>query len=320
MKNKYTAKDITVYFFAHDRGEFLRQALDCYLNQTVPGAKLVLLANAPSADVLQVAKEYAPRGVKLHLEEKPMRVFECVQCCQKLADTPITIMAHDDDLIHPAYVENILHLYNNCPDLAVTLSAMGEFEETPEYKELSPAYLFTAPQFSAYIYQGGSFCFSSCTYKTKWLKQTPAPDYATYGKISDVPFMLGATGPHKAAVLDFHFIRYRTHAAQDCQTFSTGPTVREWLNLEKLHKYLIYSAHRRRLRWLYQAANYFRLRMGWNDWCLCDHDKMDFAQYMQLAKQAGVYSATGRLLGLFLHGKFRRKVTNTLLGIKPQKL
>ena len=316
----YTAKDITVYFFAHDRGDFLRQALDCYLNQTVTGATLVLLANAPSPEVLQVAKDYAPKGVQLHLEEKPMRVFECVQRCRELASTPITIMAHDDDLIHPAYVENVLQAYNTIPDLTVALSSMGEFDEKPLYTGLSKAYVFTASEFSAYVYQGGSFCFSSCTYKTDFLKQAPAPDYSTYGKVSDVPFMLGATGAHKAAIFDFHFIRYRIHAAQDCQTFSTGPTAREWLNLETLHKNLILSAHNTRLFWLYQVSNWYRLRMGWRDWCLCEHDRMTFSQYLAQARQAGVYSKLGRALGTILRGGNRRRISRWLLGKKPSQL
>lgn len=321
MTNKvYTPQDITVYFFAHDRGDFLRQALDCYLNQTVQGAKLVLLANAPSPDVLQVAKDYAPRGVQLHLEEKPMRVFECTRWCQQIAKSPITVMAHDDDLIHPAYLENVLHAYNTIADLAVCCSSMGEFEETPEYTGLSKAYVLTQPQFSAYIYQGSSFCFTSCSYKTELLKQAPAPDYDTYGKIFDAPFMLQATGSHLAAVFDFHFIRYRTHNQQDSQTFSTGPTAREWLNLEKLHRRLIFSAGSLRLRVLYAAANWFRLRMGWKDWCLCEHRKMNFSDYLLQAKEAGVYSRLGRFLGIFLHGKTRRKVTYKLLGITPRKI
>lgn len=316
----YTAKDITVYFFAHDRGEFLRQALDCYLNQTVSGATLVLLANAPTQEVLQVAQDYAPKGVQLHLEEKPMRVFECVQRCRELAHTPITIMAHDDDLIHPAYIENVLNAYNHVPHLAVALSSMGEFEQTPVYTGLSKAYVFTASQFSAYIYQGGSFCFSSCTYKTEFLKMAPAPDYATYGKVCDVPFMLGATGSQQVAVFDFHFIRYRSHAAQDCNTFSTGPTAREWLNLEQLHKRLILSAHTLRFYWLYQFSNWYRLRMGWRDWCLCEHDKMTFSQYLHQARQLGVYSGLGRLLGLVFHGHLRRRVSGFFLGQKARPL
>lgn len=316
----YTAQDITVYFFAHDRGEFLRQALDCYLNQTVKGAALVLLANAPSPEVLQVAKDYAPLGVQLHLEEKPMRVFECVKCCRELAHTPITVMAHDDDLIHPAYLENVLNAYNHVPNLAVALSSMGEFEETPAYAGLSAACIFTAPQFSAYIYQGGSFCFSSCTYKTDYLKTAPAPDYTTYGKVCDVPFMLGAAGKHAVAVFDFHFIRYRTHAAQDCQTFSTGPTAQQWLELEKLHKTLIFSVHSARLRALYYLSNWYRLRMGWRDWCLCEHKNSTFALYLRQARQLGVYSPLGRLLGVFLHGRLRRQISQFLLGRQAKPL
>ena len=316
----YTAKDITVYFFAHDRGEFLRQALDCYLNQTVPGATLVLLANAPTPEVLQVAKDYAPRGVQLHLEEKPMRVFECVERCRELANTPITIMAHDDDLIHSAYIENVLHAYNTVPDLAVALSSMGEFHETPAYTGLSKAYVFTAPQFSAYIYQGGSFCFSSCTYKTEILKKAPAPDYGTYGKVCDVPFMLGATGTHQVAIFDFHFIRYRSHAAQDCNTFSTGPTTSQWLHLDQLHKRFIFSVNTLRFRALFYVSNWYRLRMGWRDWCLCDHKTSTFSAYLRQARQLGVYSHVGRFLGLFLHGSMRRKISQFLLGKKPQPL
>ena len=312
----YTASDIQVFFFAHNRADFLREALDCYLNQTVQGAQLILLANAPTPEVLDVAREYAPKGVDLIVEEKPLGVYGSVARCQQIATAPITFMAHDDDLVHPAYVENVLHAYNTIPDLAVALSSMGEFSETPEYTGLSKVYTLSAPEFSAYIYAGNSFCFSSCTYKTEFLKQAPAPKFNTFGKISDVPFMLGATGKHKAAIFDFHFVRYRTHAAQDCQTFSTGPTAEQWLNMEKLHKDLIFSAEKLNLRLAFYLSHYFRLRMGWRDWCLCEHDKMTFSDYIELAKQKQLYCPGAYFIGHFIHGKPRRKLVNLCLNKK----
>lgn len=117
----YTAKDIEVFFFAHDRAEMLRQAVDCYLNQTVKGARLILLANAPTQEVLQVAREYASKGVELVHEPKSLNVFGCVQRCREIASRAITVMAHDDDLIHPAYLETLLKAYNQIPNVNVVV-------------------------------------------------------------------------------------------------------------------------------------------------------------------------------------------------------
>lgn len=316
----YSANDIQVFFFAHNRADFLREALDCYLNQTVKGVQLILLANAPTPEVLEVAKDYALKGVDLILEERPLGVYGSVARCQQIATAPITIMAHDDDLVHPAFVENVLHAYNTIPDLAVALSSMGEFSETPDYQGLSPVYCLNAAEFSAYVYAGKPFCFSSCTYKTEFLKQAPAPKFNTFGKISDVPFMINATGKHQAAIFDFHLVRYRTHMAQDSQTFSTGPTAAQWLNLEKFHKDMIFSAGKRNLRLVFYLSHYFRLNMGWRDWCLCEHGKMTFADYLALAAEKGVFCPAAYRLGALVHGGVRRALAGLCLHKKPQPL
>lgn len=309
----YTGNDIEVFFFAHDRADMLRRAIDCYLNQTMQGARLILLANAPTPEVLEVAHEYAAQGVELVHEPKFLNVFGCVQRCQDLASRAITVMAHDDDLIHPAYLETLLKAYNQIPHLNVALSSMKDWDEEP----FSPQYhtyvavLKNASEFSAYIFLGYSFTFSSASYLTETLKLALSPKFDTYGKVQDVPFMLGACLDGAAAVLQYPFIKYRIHSAQDCQTFSTGPTAKQWLELELLHKKLM-SSGSANLRRAYALNAYHRLRIGWKDWCRCEHDKMTFAQYLDLARDMGALTAEQRLVGYLLRGNLRKKILNHL--------
>ena len=121
----YQASDIEVFIFAHNRASFLREALDCYFRQTVAGFRLVILANAPTPEVVQVAHEYAAKGAELVLEPSVLNVHGCVRRCQELASRSITVLAHDDDWVHPAYLETLLKCYNQNPEIRMALSAMG---------------------------------------------------------------------------------------------------------------------------------------------------------------------------------------------------
>lgn len=309
----YTAKDVDVFFFAHDRAEMLRQAIDCYLNQTVQGARFVLLANAPTPEVLDVAREYAGKGVELVHEPKSLNVFGCVQRCRELASRAITVMAHDDDLIHPAYLETLLKAYNQIPKLNVAISAMGDWDDKPFGAEYHTqcAVLKNVSEFSAYIFLGHSFTLSSASYRTKTLKLAPAPDFSTYGKVQDVPFMLEACMDGAAAVLQYPFIKYRVHMAQDCQTFSTGPTAKQWLALELLHQKQM-SSGGNNLRRAYALNAFHFLRVGWRDWCRCEHGKMTFAEFLNLALDRGVLTMGQRFAGWLVRGGIRQKILNQL--------
>lgn len=308
----YRAEDTEIFVFAHNRAAFLRQTLDCYLNQTVRGARLIVLANAPTPDVLATAKAYAAKGVETLLEPTPLNVHGCVAYCRQAASRRITVMAHDDDLIHPAYLENLLAAYNQIPDLNVALSAMGDWNDEP----FSPSChrrlaLLNQAQFSAYIFIGRSFTFSSGSYKTAALKAAPAPDFGSYGKVCDVPFMLNVCQNGQAAVLQFPFIKYRIHAGQDCRTFSTGPTARQWIALDLCHKDIM-SRGDKKMQWAYCCNAFHRLRIGWRDWCLCEHDKMTFARYLKLAAQMGALDAKRLLAGILLRGGLRQALLDKL--------
>ena len=197
----YQAQDIEVFIFAHDRAAFLREALNCYLAQTVTGFRLVVLANAPAADVLQVTQEYAARGVETICEPAPLNVHGCVRRCQELASRAITVMAHDDDWVHPAYLETILKCYNQNPGLHLVLSAMGEWDEKPfSAQGHSREILLNQSELSAYIFIGVPFAFSSSCYKIEILKHALAPDFGRYGNVYDVRTIIGVVDAERVGL------------------------------------------------------------------------------------------------------------------------
>ncbi len=308
----YQANDIEVFVFAHDRAAFLREALDCYLCQTISSFRLVVLANAPTEEVLLVLQEYALKGVEVVLESQSLNVYGCVRLCQELASRAITVMAHDDDWVHPAYLETLLKCYNQNPDIHLALSAMGKWDGNAFSEEYhSRTYLLNQSELSAYIFIGESFAFSSSSYKTKALKNAPAPDFARYGKVNDVPFMLGVVAAGTAAVLQFPFVKCRTHQAQDSRTFSTGPTAKQWIELDLCHKEMM-SRGSAKMKWAYICNAFHRLKTGWQDWCKCEHYKMSFSQYLQLARQMGALDKERHFFGFLLRGSVRKSLLNVL--------
>ena len=114
-----------------------------------------------------------------------------------------------------------------------------------------------------------------------------------------------------AAVLQYPFIKYRVHMAQDCQTFSTGPTAKQWLALDLLHKKLM-SSGGNNLRRAYALNAFHFLRIGWRDWCRCEHGKMTLKQYMDLALVKQVITTGQRFIGCFVRGEIRQRILNQL--------
>ncbi len=316
----YQAGDIEVFIFAHNRAAFLRETLECYLGQTVTGFRLVILANGPTPEVDAVSKEYAAKGVDTITERKVLNVHGCVSRCRELASRPITIMAHDDDLIHPAYVETVLKCYNQVPNLNMVLSAMGEWDEEPFSREYHSHFvLLNRAELSAYIFIGKPFAFSSSSYKTEALKKSPGPDFSRFGKVNDVPFMLGVCGDQKAVVLQFPFVKCRSHKAQDSKNFVTGPTAEEWISLDLCHKEIMGHGGRR-IKLAHICNSFHRLKMAWWAWCVCEHSKMNFWQYMKLAFRMGEMDVKRCLLGGILHGNIRQKVSEKLCSFKIKEL
>lgn len=309
----YTPADLEVLVLAHKRPAFLREALACYRAQTVQGFRLAVFSNGDCPEIKEIAQEF---GAELFYEEKELGMYPNIRRAIDGANAKLTVLAHDDDLIAPAYVEHLLRAFNKCSGLTLALSKQGDYEN-PEPGDRkngcvycpSPAYL------AAYIFTGGSFTFSSFCAKTQALKQADISLNAPYGKVTDVPFMFQTLAGEKGScVLSWPFVKYRLHNGQDCVDYATGPTAEQWLNLAGFYK-RIFDAASRRFKVFFALQNLRYVRIGWKDWCRCEHGKMTYGQYLRLARKKGVLPASSWLPGLLLRGKISHFLQKRLVKL-----
>lgn len=296
----YTPSDLEVLVLAHKRPAFLREALACYRAQTVQGFRLAVYANGGCPEIKDIAREF---DAELFYEEKDLGMYPNIRRAIDGARGKLTILAHDDDLIAPSYVEHLLRAFNRLDGLTLAISRQGDYEHPGGARADACIYCPAPAYLAAYIFTGGSFTFSSFCAKTDALKKTDISLNAPYGKVTDVPFMFQMLGPAEAScVLAWPFVKYRLHDGQDCVDYATGPTAEEWLNLTGFYK-KIFDAAGGRFKCFFALQSLRHVRIGWRDWCRCEHNRMTYRQYLRLARQKGLLSFTSRVLGALLRGK-----------------
>jgi len=311
----YTAQDIEVFVLTHKRPDFLKDTLDCYLNQTVQGFRLAVFSNGHSPETKQLLGEYAARGVESFYVDEEMRSEDNHARALVAASRKVLVMAHDDDFIHPRYIEHLLALLNKYPQLSLIISghqSMNKADWQTATPDRQVYHLKNKNEFAAYIYSGGGFAFSSACYKTDFVKRADPYTCKPFGKVGDVPFMVAACGAGEAAVTCFPFIQARIHAGQDSYDYATGPHAQEWFNLSLFYRNLLERPEFPRLRLVFYLQNYRHIRIGWHDWCCCEHEKMTWGQFFRQALACGALCYKSLIFGTMVRGSynhyFQRKI------------
>ncbi len=312
-----TPADITVAVLAHKRPDLLNEALAAYRAQTVQGFRLVVVSNGDCPAIKDVCGAYQ---AELFYEPAELMMYDNIKRALQIPNTALTVLAHDDDLVEPDYLAALLYLFNKFNDLTLVIPARYS-EENPWNNPHVRSYIrFQSPAYLAgYLFSGGAFTFSSFCAKTDLLKQADTSVFNTYGKVSDVNLMLqNFPAQNASACVAGPFIKYRLHDEQDCQTFSTGPTMKQWLSLTQFYKSLMDAAPAPRRVFTLQVSRY--LRAGWQDWCKCEHTKHTYREFLQTARARGLLSRQAVLCGKLLRGKLSHAVQNNLLNLKFETL
>lgn len=315
----YTAQDLEVLVVTHKRPALLKETLDCFLSQSVKGFRLAVFSNGHSPETKQLLQTYAAQGVEDFYTDEELTSAQNWSRAIAAARGKLLVLAHDDDLIHPQYIENLLALFNRWPRLTLAISGCDEFRpallQVPAFHRAR--HFTSAKEFAAFIYSGGNFAYPSSCYQTDFIKKAPPVLSDRFGKVCDVPFMIHACSDGEAAVTEFPFIQYRIHDGQDSHNYATGPTAREWINLMLFYKEMLGISPR--LRWVFRLQNYRHLRLGWRDWTKCEYNRMSFNDFKQLALEQGALTRGNIWLGRLLRGKISHWLQQKILGIYPEK-
>ena len=217
-KNK---PSLEVIILTYNREVYFEQALRSVCDQTYQDFTVKVLNNGSTdntEDVFyKVKKEYPERKFGyLRLPDNHLDDYYIEQR-NKFITADYVIVFHDDDLMHPRYIEHLMDIIPYYPE-CVLLGAKKKISEHPEdleWDEPTGRYFIrdVSDMIKMYL-KHDTFTFSSLCYKSEILKST-RPRSDLYGNADDFGLEIDIAKHGKVCELQDRFVHYRRHNGQD---------------------------------------------------------------------------------------------------------
>lgn len=235
MKNyKYKADDIQIFVMSHNRAHFIKDCINSILAQTAGVSEITVLDNESTDDTEAVVKGYEHKGVKYI---KTYGFLGNFKKSQELAYKKYVMVFHDDDILHPTYLEMALKILNEQDDISLITTRYTTFKgELPIFENnLKPSYyLFDkCRDFTAFMYYNEQIAFASAIYRTEEYVKNDL-EYDKFSKYNDWPFMVKiAVSGKSVIVVDGRMYYSRIHPNQDSSTNVICPSIEQIINWDK---------------------------------------------------------------------------------------
>ena len=230
----YTIDDIQIFVTTHNRASLLKETLQSILVQTAPIKSITVLDNESTDNTAEIVLQLKDKGVHYVPTTGFLGNFKKAQ---ELVNRPYCMLFHDDDLLHPTYLENVLKAINSYPNVSmVTCSYTGFING--KYPTISPTVspyhiFFTCPKdWAVYMYFCEGISYAPAVYRTTTLLNLTL-DFNTYHKWYDWPLL--AEAAQRGNIVYFstpHFMFTRLHKGQATND-SSWPTVQQIVNWDK---------------------------------------------------------------------------------------
>lgn len=231
----YTIEDIDIYVVTHNRADYLKQSIESLLNQSVGVRKITVLDNESTDATQSVVEEFFSRGVWYVRTNGFLGNFKKAQ---ELASKKYVMLFHDDDILHPSYLDMALQVLNKHNNISLITTRYTEFfdDSFPGMQALTTSdyYLFKSQKdFATHMYFIERIAYATALYRTSDFKKTPI-EYEKFNKFNDWPFMVKMSGYGNTVLFDDPALFYiRRHKGQDTWTFTNTPSIQQIINWDK---------------------------------------------------------------------------------------
>jgi glycosyltransferase involved in cell wall biosynthesis len=132
------AEHITIAVTVYRRRTFVREAIRSALNQTVPVKVIVVEDGGPDATLRDlIVGEFGGR-IEYFRNASNRGLFGNWNACLEYCRTPWLSILHDDDLLHPDFVETMLALVKAAPGRALYCGRAAQLNENGKIKPAPP--------------------------------------------------------------------------------------------------------------------------------------------------------------------------------------
>src|SRR5436853_6494964 len=109
----FSADQITIAVTVYNRRDYIEQAIETALNQTVPVQVMVVEDCGPDATLQDFIKGKFGSHIEYHRNAQRRGLFDNWNACLELCRTPWISILHDDDFLDPTFVPAMIELAKN---------------------------------------------------------------------------------------------------------------------------------------------------------------------------------------------------------------
>lgn len=287
----FTIDDIQVFVATHNRADLLRQTLHNLLKQTAGLKEITVLDNESTDNTEQIVSGLAKHGIQYVRTKGFLGNFKKAQA---LATKPYCMLFHDDDLLHPSYLQNVLQALNTYSNVSLVTCAHDSFQHSdiPSFPSKVPSahILFnSSEQWAKFIYFYEGISYAPAVYRTDAFRSAQL-EYEKFHKFNDWPFMAKmAQYGNLVYFIDKHFMYMRNHPGQDSANTCSFPSIKQIINWDKFFFNMMGSPGPTKvLYWIYGFHNKHFLLGKYHAAPADMRKKYPFKCFKQAVKKAGL--------------------------------
>jgi len=275
----YTPSDLQIFIMTFNRPDFVQSAVKSLNAQSVKGFEIIVLDN--SKNDLTAAKKPFFESCGAKYVRTPDILLANFETARRLANRKFCMLFHDDDLLHPQYIETALKCLNKFEGISLLSGGCTNFtgkepvftaplkNEAVIYKDVS--------SLAAHVFSKNMFNYPCCIYKTEFFKYSSSL-FDIYHKNNDLPFILSIAQKGSSAVIwDDKCVYTRQHPLQDCKNAANGTELKNlyaWIEL--FYKYLSAEGKESPLYKAYCVQVYNNLKNAYGYLKQSEKDKVSF--------------------------------------------
>lgn len=234
---------LDVFILSYNRADFLLETLESLKAQTFQDFRIIVLDNASTDHTAEVVRDFSQkRSAILHQHPTNIGWLDNFLKVGSLAEPDWVMAFHDDDIIHPRYIECAMAALDSHPNCRLIASNYVGVEK-PALAALfgqnlkKDFWLFDhAAHFASFCYTLNKVHFGSVIYRRDCFQRLKREHILPYGKIGDRPAMIETLRAGGGAIVfKAPYIQYRLHASQDSQSSTSGPFLHEAIKLTRFY-------------------------------------------------------------------------------------
>jgi glycosyltransferase involved in cell wall biosynthesis len=224
---KSASPSLQLFILCHDRPDFAGQAIRSALAQTQRRFEIVISDNSTSDSVQELVQSEFP-SLEYRRRSKDLNAFDHFNQCLSEASADYVCLFHDDDLLGPRFMEQILGAAARYPDaVAIGVNAWAAEEGKPSrpfFNTIGAAQVVSSPRQLATHYfsrhQLGFAPFPGYVYSRARIQGMRFETEG--GKYADVTWLLGVAARGTIVWIAEPLMTYRLHAGNDGRRESLG--------------------------------------------------------------------------------------------------